>query len=70
METLYGIRDFANANGYLDSTTIALALDKGVLENRCSELEAHLAAMRSSRFWKARNGWFVLKRALRLTDEL
>lgn len=32
-------------------------------------LEARLAAMEASRFWKIRNAWFRLKRLLGLTDE-
>lgn len=32
-------------------------------------LRARLAAMEASRFWKLRNRWFAVKRALRLTDE-
>lgn len=32
-------------------------------------LEDQIAAMRASRFWKARDQWFALKRAVRLTDE-
>src|SRR5206468_9204978 len=36
---------------------------------RIAVLEARLAAMRASRFWKLRERWFALKRALRLTDE-
>jgi SAM-dependent methyltransferase len=30
---------------------------------------ARIAAMEASRFWKLRNAWFAVKRALRLTDE-
>lgn len=44
--------------------------DLGVQAHQRGELEAQLAAIRASRFWKARDRWFVLKRALRLTDEL
>lgn len=32
-------------------------------------LEARLAAMEASRFWRLRNRWFALKRLLRLTEE-
>jgi hypothetical protein len=32
-------------------------------------LQARIAAMEASRFWKLRNAWFAAKRALRLTDE-
>lgn len=34
------------------------------------ELEQQIAAMRASRFWKARDQWFALKRRVGLTDEL
>jgi SAM-dependent methyltransferase len=40
-----------------------------VLDHQRGELEAAIAAMRRSRFWRAREQWFALKRALRLTDE-
>jgi SAM-dependent methyltransferase len=32
-------------------------------------LQARIAAMEASRFWKLRNAWFGVKRTLRLTDE-
>jgi hypothetical protein len=32
-------------------------------------LRTRIAGMEASRFWRARNRWFALKRALRLTDE-
>jgi hypothetical protein len=34
-----------------------------------AELEARLAAMEASRFWKMRNAWFGVKRRLGLTEE-
>jgi SAM-dependent methyltransferase len=34
-----------------------------------AEAEARIAGMEASRFWKARNKWFALKRQLHLTDE-
>ena len=34
------------------------------------ELETRIAAMRASRFWKAREKWFAVKRAAGLTDEV
>lgn len=34
-----------------------------------ARLRARIAAMEASRFWKLRNRWFAVKRALRLTDE-
>jgi SAM-dependent methyltransferase len=37
---------------------------------RADALEARIAAMRASRFWKLRNRWFALKRLLGLTDEI
>jgi SAM-dependent methyltransferase len=33
------------------------------------ELRRRIAAMQASRFWKLRNAWFAVKRALRLSDE-
>jgi SAM-dependent methyltransferase len=42
------------------------------LEERTGEvrkLEARLAGMQASRFWKLRNAWFKLKRGLGLTEE-
>ncbi|HEY8019535.1 MAG TPA: class I SAM-dependent methyltransferase [Thermoanaerobaculia bacterium] len=37
---------------------------------RAAGLEARIAAMKASRFWKLRDRWFALKRALRLTREM
>ena len=34
-----------------------------------ARLRARVAAMEASRFWKLRDAWFAVKRALRLTDE-
>jgi ectoine hydroxylase-related dioxygenase (phytanoyl-CoA dioxygenase family) len=39
------------------------------LERQRAELEARVAAMESSRFWKLRNSWFSIKRAVGLTRE-
>lgn len=39
------------------------------LRARIEGLEARRLAMEASRFWKLRNAWFAVKRALRLTDE-
>jgi SAM-dependent methyltransferase len=39
------------------------------LRNEIHQLEARIAAMRASRFWKLRDRWFALKRRLRLTTE-
>jgi hypothetical protein len=67
-------REIANALQHrveLQSNELAtLRHDLGVEAHRRTELEAQVAAMRASAFWKAREKWFVLKRALRLTDEL
>jgi SAM-dependent methyltransferase len=41
-----------------------------VSENKRETLEAVMAAMKQSRFWKVRDQWFKLKRAAGLTDEL
>jgi SAM-dependent methyltransferase len=38
-------------------------------EREVAELRRRIAAMRASRFWKLRDAWFGVKRALRLTDE-
>jgi SAM-dependent methyltransferase len=40
-----------------------------VTEHQRSELDQQIAAMRRSRFWKARDRWFALKRVAGLTDE-
>ena len=47
----------------------AAELEAARLALRVEELEARIAAMRRSRFWRMRDAWFALKRALRLTDE-
>ena len=39
------------------------------LHGTIRELEARIAAMRASRFWKLRNAWFRVKRKLGLTQE-
>jgi SAM-dependent methyltransferase len=44
--------------------------DLGVVVHARGELEARIAAMQASRFWKAREKWFAVKRAAGLTDEL
>ena len=44
--------------------------DLGVVDHQRGELAAQLEAMRRSRFWKAREKWFALKRAAGMTDEL
>jgi SAM-dependent methyltransferase len=40
-----------------------------VAENQRNTLEQEIAAMRQSRFWKARERWFAVKRAVGLTEE-
>ncbi|HUP62947.1 MAG TPA: class I SAM-dependent methyltransferase [Thermoanaerobaculia bacterium] len=40
-----------------------------ILEHQRAELERTIAAMRNSRFWRARERWFALKRGLRITNE-
>lgn len=39
------------------------------LASRVQELESRVAAMEASKFWKLRNAWFAVKRALFLTKE-
>ena len=43
--------------------------DLGVVAHQRAELNAQIEAMRQSRFWKAREAWFSVKRRMRLTDE-
>ena len=40
-----------------------------VAEHQRNTLEQQIAAMKQSRFWKAREQWFAVKRAVGLTDE-
>jgi hypothetical protein len=40
-----------------------------VAEHQRNELEQQIAAMEQSRFWKAREQWFAVKRKVGLTDE-
>lgn len=47
----------------------ALSEQLAVTQHQRHELEQLVAAMRQSRFWKARERWFAIKRGLRLTDE-
>ncbi len=47
----------------------ALAQRRAEADYEISVLEARLAAMENSRFWKIRNGWFGIKRKLGLTRE-
>ena len=50
-----------------DRQTMHAANAAAAQEN--AALRARIAAMEASRFWKLRNRWFALKRALRLTSE-
>ncbi|HEV7516402.1 MAG TPA: class I SAM-dependent methyltransferase [Thermoanaerobaculia bacterium] len=47
----------------------ALAERRAEADYEISVLEARIAAMENSRFWKIRNGWFGIKRKLGLTRE-
>jgi hypothetical protein len=49
--------------------TQRLAEETRSLRNEIDQLEARIAAMKESRFWKLRDRWFALKRRLRLTTE-
>jgi SAM-dependent methyltransferase len=42
---------------------------RNLLQIRVAALDARLAAMEASAFWRLRNGWFALKRRLGLTDQ-
>lgn len=46
-----------------------LELDLAYLRHDRAELQKLVAGMESSRFWRARNHWFRIKRLLRLTNE-
>ena len=48
----------------------ALSDQLAVVQHERTVLEQQIAAMRASRFWKARDQWFALKRRFGLTDEL
>ncbi len=47
----------------------ALREENAVLAHARTTLEQQIAAMRRSRFWRAREQWFRVKRAVGLTDE-
>lgn len=47
----------------------ALSEQLAATQHQRNELEQLVAAMRQSRFWKARDQWFAVKRALKLTEE-
>lgn len=57
------------ARGALASSRREAALRARHLELAAEALNARIAAMESSRFWKLRTRWFRLKRALGLTTE-
>jgi SAM-dependent methyltransferase len=46
-----------------------IAMRKAEADYALSVLEARIAAMENSRFWKIRNAWFRFKRKLGLTDQ-
>ena len=43
--------------------------DLGVVDHQRAELTVQIAAMKQSRFWKAREQWFAVKRKVGLTSE-
>ncbi len=45
------------------------ATERAAAETTERELRARIAAIEASRFWRLRNAWFRIKRALRLTNE-
>jgi hypothetical protein len=47
----------------------ALAAETSALRHEKQVLESRIQAMQASRFWKMRNEWFRIKRAMHLTDE-
>lgn len=47
----------------------SLRHDLGVVDHQRGALASEIAAMRQSRFWKARDRWFAAKRAVGLTRE-
>jgi hypothetical protein len=47
----------------------ALAIERARAASAEEALAARIAAMEASRFWKLRNAWFRVKRALGLTEE-
>jgi len=46
-----------------------LEFERAEAGQEIADLRATVARMRASRFWKLRDAWFAVKRALRLTDE-
>jgi len=57
------------AKAALHLTRRELAAHQAWAAHEVEGLRARIAAMEASRFWKLRNAWFRLKRALRLTGE-
>lgn len=53
----------------LHTARCELAAERAATRRELADLRATVARMRKSRFWKLRDAWFALKRALRLTDE-
>ena len=53
----------------LHTTRCDLAAERAAASEESARLRSTIAAMRASRFWKLRDAWFGVKRALRLTDE-
>lgn len=56
--------------GELDAQRAEAAAEQARAAHEMATLRARMGGMEASRFWKLRNGWFRLKRALRLTDEM
>jgi 2-polyprenyl-3-methyl-5-hydroxy-6-metoxy-1,4-benzoquinol methylase len=52
-----------------DAELVALRAQLAVTAHERDTLAVRIDAMRQSRFWKAREQWFAMKRALHLTDE-
>ncbi len=52
------------------ATAGAAERERAAARQDIEALHARIAAMRASRFWKLRDRWFALKRALGLTDEM
>ena len=66
MGILYGHLDRQRMQAEHEAEVTRLREETGA---RIAALEARVAGMEASRFWKLRNRWFALKRRLGLTDE-
>lgn len=66
MGVLYGHLEQQRLRSEHEATVTRLRTET---QARIDHLEAQLAGMRASRFWKLRNAWFALKRRLGVTDE-